>query len=180
MSLLAHFEPVVEPPSERRGAPRFRLTLGTVMVPCQSSVVIQDLSRTGTLLEAEANLAPGDVIEVELPEMPEPTVARVAWREGALVGCVFNNPIPKAVISAALLRSVPLTHIEEIKAVSASPDSRGTLKTAAIGALILAGLVYLLLTASMATLVVLGSSLALLFVLLIACCSWALDNTPAV
>lgn len=192
MSVLAHFDPLTEGKFVPRGAPRLQLSLGAVIEPCQSNVIIQDISSTGVSFESAANLAAGDAFEVLLPQMVSPTLATVVWREQTLFGCEFENPIPRAAISAALLRSVPLMHLQGRTATHtalASASNRTPsgdsskdahqIKTVAVAALLCAALTYLLVTVTTFTLLVLGGSLVALCVLLIACCSWALDNTPA-
>lgn len=192
MSVAAHFEPVDESRGDERGAPRFRLSLGSVIGAGQTDVLIQNISTTGLLFEADAVLAVGDTFEVLLPNMVSASVAQIVWRDGSLFGCEFETSLSQAAISAALLRSVPLMDLEdqrrqvEAKLADARGDSPATgrdssarwLKPLAVAALIFACLGYLLTTASMFTLIVLAGSLALICVLLVACCTWALNNTP--
>ncbi len=100
MSVLACFEPLDEPGRERRGATRLLLSLGTPAGPCGSSVIVRDLSLTGLLVETSAELATGDLFDVELPHVGR-TRATVVWRDGRLLGCQFEQPIPQAAVSAA-------------------------------------------------------------------------------
>lgn len=67
-------------------------------------VVIHDLSPTGMLLETSHDLCNGETLFVDLPERG-PTAASVVWSSGHFHGCEFEQSIPTATISAALLRS---------------------------------------------------------------------------
>lgn len=67
-------------------------------------VVIHDLSPTGMLLETPQDLCSGETLFVDLPERG-PTAASVVWSSGHFHGCSFEQSIPSATISAALLRS---------------------------------------------------------------------------
>lgn len=199
MSVLAHFELITNRVADQRLATRYRLSLGTVIEPCQSNVVIQNISTSGLLLEASAGLAEGDLFEVRLPLMASPSVARVVWHEETLFGCHFETAIPQAAISAALLRSVPLAHLEDHPGSDGATGDRASyaydagdalpngsltvtrsLMFVAIATLFCAGLTYVLLTSSTTILIVLVCSFALLGLMLIASCAWALDNTPAI
>jgi hypothetical protein len=110
MSLLAHFEPLEGLERDQRGAPRLLLSLEASLEPCFSDVTIHNLSTTGLLLETSAELQIGDTIEVQMPEIG-PTPATVLWRDGCSCGCQFGRPLPRAAVSAALLRSQPATQV---------------------------------------------------------------------
>lgn len=69
-----------------------------------ASVLIHNLSEHGLRLETDSRLGVGEVIRVELPEAGSMD-ARVVWSAGGFAGCRFQAPIPKAAVSAALLRS---------------------------------------------------------------------------
>ncbi len=86
MSVLACFEPLQDVGSERRGAARLLLSLGTPAGPCGSSVIVRDLSLTGLLVETSAEFETGDMFEVELPHLGR-TRATVVWRDGRSFGC---------------------------------------------------------------------------------------------
>lgn len=88
----------------QRGSSRLKLGLGVNLAGSGEEVVVHDLSATGILIETGAKLRRSARIEVELPEVGA-TVARVVWRSGDFFGCEFARPIPKAVLSAALLRN---------------------------------------------------------------------------
>ncbi|MBA3512422.1 PilZ domain-containing protein [Sphingomonas sp.] len=108
MSLLAHLDPL-DSTANRRASPRRTLrlqALGTTSSQHAAEVAIHDLSRTGLLLETSAELAPGERIDVELPEAGR-TEAKVIWSSGRFFGCKFKQPIPPAALSSAILRSPP-------------------------------------------------------------------------
>jgi hypothetical protein len=58
------------------------------------------------LIETAAGLAPRDELEIDLPESGA-TRAIVVWNSGAFFGCEFVEPLSRATLSAALLRSLP-------------------------------------------------------------------------
>jgi hypothetical protein len=89
---------------DRRFSPRKRLRLGSVSTSLKEDVLIHDISSTGLLLETGAELETFDTLDVELPEVG-PTEAVVVWTSGRYFGCQFAESIPKAVVSASLLRS---------------------------------------------------------------------------
>lgn len=106
MAMLARFEST-EDFSERRNLDRRLLTLqvdGVVAGGPGIDVFIHDLSLSGLLIETCANLAVGSQIEVNLPEAGK-TIARVVWSTSHYFGCQFIAPIPKAVLSAAILKN---------------------------------------------------------------------------
>jgi hypothetical protein len=88
------------------GAPR-RDGSSALAQCCRQSgdeVVIHDLSATGILIETSADLATFEQLQLDLPEVG-PRVATVIWSSGHYFGCEFQQPIPQAAISAALLQS---------------------------------------------------------------------------
>ena len=88
----------------RRYAPRRALRLKSAVSDRGIEVVIHDLSPTGLLLETSQPLISGETLFVDLPERG-PTAASVVWSSGNFHGCAFEQSIPSAAISAALLRS---------------------------------------------------------------------------
>ena len=56
------------------------------------------------LVETPITLVAGDSLQVELPEIGA-VRATVEWTHDCLLGCSFDAPVPKSVVSAALLRS---------------------------------------------------------------------------
>lgn len=88
----------------RRSAPRRQLSLGSTLPETGDDALILDLSSTGILIETKADLATFEQLQLTLPEIGQ-VVATVIWNSGQYFGCEFLEPIPQAVISAALLRS---------------------------------------------------------------------------
>ncbi len=66
---------------------------------------VHNISATGMLVESEAALDVGEVIEVNLPHSGK-TAAKIIWTSARLAGCQFDMPISPATLSAAQLRSV--------------------------------------------------------------------------
>lgn len=94
--------------SEKRRVQRrtLRLEVGVATgAPAPARMTIHDLSQTGLLVEAEDGLALGEKLQIELPGAGS-FPAKVMWSSGRFVGCKFDQPLPQAAISAALLKSV--------------------------------------------------------------------------
>lgn len=72
----------------------------------QTSLVVLDISTTGLLLQTTGDLGVGDMIELQLPDLPGVN-AVVKWSSSGLFGCEFPVPASSAFVSAALLRSPP-------------------------------------------------------------------------
>jgi hypothetical protein len=89
------------PDSERRRAPRHAVALA---VAGPSRAVIDNLSESGLALVTNAPLSVGSTFDIELP-LAGTVTARVAWSEEGLFGCEFQQPIARAAVSAARLRS---------------------------------------------------------------------------
>ena len=103
MPMLAYFEER-EPEGDRRRSVRRALRLGAAA--SGATVTIHDLSLTGALLETSVPMLVGAEFEVELPNAAR-IKAAIVWNSGEYYGCQFNLPISPAVLSAALLQSVP-------------------------------------------------------------------------
>ena len=88
----------------RRYASRRALRLKSAVSDSGIEVVIHDLSPTGLLLETRQDLISGETLFVDLPDRG-PTAASVVWSSGNFHGCAFEQSIPSAAVSAALLRS---------------------------------------------------------------------------
>jgi len=103
----------------RRGASRLKLSLDSSLEGSGEEVVIHDLSTTGILIETEASLRKNARLELDLPEIGA-TVATVVWSSGDFFGCQFAKPIPKAALSAALLRNpfAPAAHPDSTQLIS--------------------------------------------------------------
>lgn len=91
---------------DRRGSPRRRLSLDLSLETTGRQVSIHDISMTGMLIETDAGLAPFDDLEIDLPEVGI-TQAVVVWNSGKFFGCEFKEPLSRAGLSAAVLRSFP-------------------------------------------------------------------------
>ena len=102
MQALARLERVQG--QSRRASSRLKLSLGAVLPSTGDEVVIHDLSSTGMLIQTNAALKASEKLEVELPEIGA-TAARIVWNSGDYYGCQFEKPVPKAALSAALLRN---------------------------------------------------------------------------
>ena len=107
MTIQAHLEPRRMSHARRDVRMKLRLpTSGKLPASRATDVTIQDLSTGGMLIQAEAELAIGERIEVDLPRTGF-HLAEVVWSSGTFFGCRFVKPIPPAAVSAALLRSLP-------------------------------------------------------------------------
>jgi len=73
-----------------------------------AAALIHDLSEGGLRIEAEARLDVNEIIGVELPEAGI-VEARIVWVADGFGGCRFLQPVSRAAVSAALLRS-PAPH----------------------------------------------------------------------
>ena len=107
MGLVAHLGESFA--SEQRGARRRTLRLHAEGEGADSSaapLLIHDLSPTGLLVQTDDPPAVGEKLHVLLPEQGR-FPAKVVWSSGRFVGCKFDRPLPRAVLSAALLRSAP-------------------------------------------------------------------------
>jgi len=113
--LVAQLEPGEEQ-GNRRAATRRIVRLksqGAIAPNLATDVVVHDLSRTGLLIETTADIAPGERLEVDLPEAGL-TEAIVVWSSGCFFGCEFRQPISAAALSSALLRSPSVAPSEGI------------------------------------------------------------------
>lgn len=75
-------------------------------------ILVQDLSRSGLLIQTEERLSIGEVLRVELPGSLV-IEANIVWQQGSLVGCRFREPLSQGSFSAALLRAEPVGTISE-------------------------------------------------------------------
>ena len=106
--MLAHLE-TSSARANRRGSDRHFLKLRLPGVTLRDNgvvVLVHDLSLTGLLIEAPADLSVGADLQIELPETGVRD-ARVVWNSGRYFGCEFHTPISKGGLSAALLKSPP-------------------------------------------------------------------------
>lgn len=93
-------------------------------IPWGSRAILLDLSETGLRLQCHAPPQVGETIAVELPIAGE-VAARVVWRRLAECGAQFDQPIPRAAVSAAVLSSpTPQQRAAtESRTVSSSPPA---------------------------------------------------------
>lgn len=99
---------------ERRGAVRRRLCLeaeAVLSADLTAPVIVHELSRTGFLMEAAGRIAIGDPLQLQMADLA-PIAAQVIWNCGSHYGCEFQRPLPKAVLSTALLKARPATQVE--------------------------------------------------------------------
>lgn len=94
------------PNNDRRGSTRLKLSFGSTFRGTGDSVTIHDFSSTGMLIESATKLPLSDAIEIGLPEVGN-KLAFIVWNSGQYYGCEFRETLPRAAISAALLRSQP-------------------------------------------------------------------------
>lgn len=105
MALLAQISAARSTGDERAAHRRaLRLRVPTTSAADAADALVHDLSELGLLLETEIPLDVGERLDVELPETG-PVSAWVVWSRGRLFGCSFSQPVTKASVSAALLRS---------------------------------------------------------------------------
>ncbi|MFL6800167.1 MAG: PilZ domain-containing protein [Sphingomicrobium sp.] len=107
--MLAQFEAWTDA-GDRRGADRRPLRLAiTATLPQNPELAasIHDLSETGFLLETRTQLAADQQFQIFLP-LAGAVEARVVWTSAHFYGCQFREPVARAAVSAALLKSVPL------------------------------------------------------------------------
>jgi hypothetical protein len=67
-------------------------------------VLIHDMSVSGLLIQTEAGIDVGTMLDIQLPEVGRQS-ATVVWNRDQFFGCEFQSPLSKAGLSAALLKS---------------------------------------------------------------------------
>ena len=111
-----------------RGAPRMHLRFeapGSVDGSQGTVVVIHNLSATGMLIETASDLAIGQRITVALPEAPD-CAATIVWRSEMLAGCRFDQPLSRAMLSAAQLRNSLPTDFDPAAATGDAAENTGS------------------------------------------------------
>ena len=125
MALLAQIEWGARVANTRHAARR-KLSLvahGATAAQEFARVVIHDLSETGVLIETEVELAPGEPLEIDIQEAGT-AAANVVWNSGRFFGCQFEQRLPKAAVSAAILRNAARPPAVEMPAaISPSIDA---------------------------------------------------------
>lgn len=121
MALVAHLSEGSAAAEQRRTTRRtLRLEVaGTSSEGVAAPMIIHDLSATGLLVQTDNGLPVGEKLHIELFDAGRHP-AKVVWSSGRFIGCKFERPLPQAVISAALLRSVPLEVEQRTEATGAS------------------------------------------------------------
>lgn len=91
---------------DERAAVRRSLRLGVSAYSTDhvTMALILNLSETGLLIETVLELAVGETLQVDIPEVSASTV-RVVWTEGLLAGCEFVDAVSTGAVSAARLMS---------------------------------------------------------------------------
>ncbi len=92
--------------SERRRSERRPMRLPSESAGSANpvSATVRNLSETGLMIETAQDLAANDAVTVRLPMVGE-VAATVIWARGPFYGCEFERPLPRAIVSAALLQS---------------------------------------------------------------------------
>ena len=102
---------------------QLRLPLhGSKAAGTEIEALVHNISATGMLVESDATLDIGEVIEVNLPHSGK-TAAKIIWTSARLVGCQFEMPISPATLSAAQLRSVVVETDAQQLAEAGAPAS---------------------------------------------------------
>ena len=87
---------------EQRLAPRHRVQLmreaQTADLPAQE-VLLHDVSSYGCRVEGHADVAAGERLWLRLAA-GAPTASTVVWRDGAQIGCRFDEPIDRGLMRA--------------------------------------------------------------------------------
>ena len=111
--------------SDRRASGRRKLHLGSKSSHAADEVLIHDISTTGMLLATSVSFEPFEEIELELPRAGL-IKARIVRTTSGLYGCQFLEPISKAAVSAALLRS-PASPEEQTQEAPVESTSRAAM-----------------------------------------------------
>jgi hypothetical protein len=104
VGLVAYLDEARAATPRRSTRRTLRLEVAATADGGSAALVIHDLSPTGLLVETDEVLAVGQKLSVELPEVGK-FPAEAVWSSGRFVGCRFDETLPQAAISAALLRS---------------------------------------------------------------------------
>lgn len=153
MNMLAEIRIDPQDYEQRRTQRRaMRLRVESANAPAAASATVRNLSETGLLIEAGEAFAVGDTVIVRLP-MAGAVDATVIWARMPFYGCEFAQPVSRAVVSAALLRS-PID--EPAVALLGPVDTTWQLPEAAPAPLRRSG------SGALASLTVLGSAISLM------------------
>lgn len=106
--MASRAEKLLETNAERRMVPRNDVSLGVTLYRVGGQDVIPadiaNLSPTGFLAELPDGVDVPSFLDVDLPNAGR-RKAQVVWHGGAMVGCTFTQPLSRADISAARLKS---------------------------------------------------------------------------
>jgi transcriptional regulator with XRE-family HTH domain len=109
LTIEARFE---ERSADERGDGRRTLHLGVSgRFGSEGAATVHNLSASGLLIETATTLAEGETIAVDLPQAGE-RIATVIWSDAPMHGCRFEEPLSSATLSAAQLRSAPISSDE--------------------------------------------------------------------
>jgi hypothetical protein len=116
--------------SESRAAGRRALALnGRVLAGGQVlEAVIHNLSSTGMLIETSTDLAGETGLDIEIPEAGV-VRADIAWQSETFFGCQFIQPLSRAAVSAAMLRSPTLRLSPTAPSVAGRLEASGALES---------------------------------------------------
>lgn len=95
------------PEIDRRSSGRRMLNLrvpGSTTSGSGVPVLIHDMSVSGLLIQTEASMDVGTMLDIQLPEVG-PQSATVVWNRDQFFGCEFHEPLSQAGLSATFLKS---------------------------------------------------------------------------
>lgn len=116
---------------DMRSEGRHKLYLATTASQAgdRQGVEILDLSANGMLLSTQAEIDPAQPLSVVLTDGRE-HLATVAWHSGELYGCRFDEPLPRAELSANLLGADPARRRDDATARGSLGQRIRALRTA--------------------------------------------------
>ena len=85
---------------------------------------IENISRTGILIDTPDALREGETIAIELPNAGA-TAAKVVWTYGTLAGCELLKPLSQGAVSAALHFSPHLLPPREVVLIGGAGIEKG-------------------------------------------------------
>lgn len=91
---------------EDRSAPRIKLRIPAMLRPSGFkgfSVIVKDLSLSGFSAEALTGMKAGTRVFITMPGLA-PLEAEIAWNDGTMIGCAFQNLLNQAVLNSILNR----------------------------------------------------------------------------
>lgn len=110
MAIKAHIENQTYSGTDKRSTPRRAVWLetsgffaGSEPDGIEANLTIHNISSAGLLVETTVELAEGEQLALDLPEVGA-TLATVVWRSERLYGCAFSEPLGPAALAAAQLQ----------------------------------------------------------------------------